>query len=79
MRHVELRTSANVLAAHLREVGGYCRSDRNPADKGSRDVERWRRYASKQSPLETSIELEVEEYDEDREDAVAVARRRQTP
>ncbi len=76
MRDVELGTSASALAAHPREVGGYCRSDRDPADEESRDVERGRRCASKLSPLEASIELEV---DEDGEDAVAVAWRRQKP
>ena len=43
MRHVELQISAHQVAAHLREISGYVRSDKNPADRGSRDVEAWRR------------------------------------
>ena len=41
LRHVNLRTNAVLLAGHLREVNGYTRSDRNPADHGSRDVHAW--------------------------------------
>ena len=43
MRHVELQISAYQAAGHLREIGGYVRSDRNPADSGSRDTARWKR------------------------------------
>ena len=41
MRHVELKTNAFILLGHLREVNGYTRSDKNPADFGSRDVRGW--------------------------------------
>ncbi len=46
MAHVERQITAHQLAAHLREIAGYCRSDQNPADKGSRDKESWSRTRS---------------------------------
>ena len=44
LRHVQLKTNAVLLAAHLRDVEGYTRSDRNPADAGSRDIKGWERH-----------------------------------
>ena len=44
MRHVELRTNAVLLAGHLRDINGYTRSDKNPADAPSRDVKAWQRH-----------------------------------
>ena len=44
MRHVQLRTSATLLAARLRDVNGYTRSDRNPADAPSRALDAWAAY-----------------------------------
>ena len=44
MRHVQLRTSATLLAARLRDVNGYTRSDRNPADAPSRALAAWAAY-----------------------------------
>ncbi len=41
MRHVELKTNATLLASHMRDINGYTRSDRNPADAASRDKRRW--------------------------------------
>ena len=49
MRHVELQISAYQAAGHLREIGGYVRSDRNPADSGSRDTARWKRQRGLES------------------------------
>ena len=43
LRHVHLQSAAYVLAAGLRELSMYCRSDKNPADHASRDQERWKR------------------------------------
>ena len=44
LRHVQLKTNAVLLAAHLRDVEGYTRSFRNPADAGSRDIKGWERH-----------------------------------
>ena len=44
MRHVQLRTSATLLAARLRDVNGYTRSDRNPADAPSFALTAWAAY-----------------------------------
>ena len=41
MRHVELKTNATLLASRMRDINGYTRSDRNPADAASRDKRRW--------------------------------------
>ena len=43
MAHVHRQSAAVSLAAGFREVEGYTRSDKNPADKGSRNYEEWRR------------------------------------
>ena len=48
MRHVMLRTNAVLLAGRLRDVNGYTRSDRNPADAPSRDLKAWRVYRAQQ-------------------------------
>ncbi len=43
MTHVHRQSAAVSLAAGFREVESYTRSDKNPADKGSRNYEEWRR------------------------------------
>ncbi len=43
MAHVHRQSAAVSLAAGFREVESYTRSDKNPADKGSRNYEEWRR------------------------------------
>jgi hypothetical protein len=42
--HVMRRASATLLATGLHEVVAYVRSDRNPADRASRDRHRWARH-----------------------------------
>ena len=37
MSHIHRQTAATLLAGDLRDVNGYVRSDRNPADRASRD------------------------------------------
>ena len=44
LRHIDLRSNAVLLASHMREICGYTRSDRNPADAPSRDLEEWSRH-----------------------------------
>ena len=44
MRHVELQIGAHLAAGHLHKVVGCTRSDRKSADRGSRDIDRWRRH-----------------------------------
>ena len=41
MSHVERQIAGTTLAAHLREIGAYTRSEANPADEGSRDRAGW--------------------------------------
>ena len=41
MGHVEKQGAGYLIAAHMREIGAYTRSDRNPADGPSRDLRRW--------------------------------------
>ena len=43
LTHVHRQSAAVTLAAGFREVEGYTRSDKNPADKGSRNYGEWRR------------------------------------
>ena len=42
--HVMRRAAATLLAAGLQEVVAYVRTDRNPADRASRDRHRWARH-----------------------------------
>ena len=47
MAHVLRQTSAVMLATGMRDVVGFTRSERNPADKASRDLRGWQRYRSR--------------------------------
>ncbi len=44
IRHVQRRAAATLLATGLHEVVAYVRSDRNPADRASRDHRRWAKH-----------------------------------
>ena len=44
-RHVLFRSHSAALAAHLRDVYGFCRSESNPADAPSRDHATWRLHS----------------------------------
>ncbi len=44
LAHVHRRSTAAELAAGLHEIGGYVCSERNPADRGSRDKQKWARH-----------------------------------
>lgn len=43
LQHVQRRTCANLLPTGMRELLGYVRTDRNLADRPSRDKARWGR------------------------------------
>ena len=44
MSHVLRQTSAVLLVTGMRDVVGFTRSDKNPADRASRDLRGWQRY-----------------------------------
>jgi len=44
-RHVLLRTSAVLLAGHMRDIVAFTRTEKNPADRASRDVKGWRLHS----------------------------------
>ena len=44
MAHVLSHTNATLLCTGMRDVNAFTRSERNPADKASRDRRRWSRY-----------------------------------
>ena len=44
MSHLHRKSSAHLVAGHIRAHYGYVRSEDNPADAGSRDLEGWARY-----------------------------------
>ena len=50
MAHVLRRTNATLLATGLRDVVGFTRSEKNPADRASRDVRRWQAYRRAKRP-----------------------------
>ena len=44
MAHVLRQSSTFLLCCGLRDVNGFTRSEKNPADRASRDLRRWRAY-----------------------------------
>ena len=56
MAHVLRHTNATLLATGLRDINAFTRSERNPADKASRDKRSWSRYRrSRSSPPTVAV------------------------
>ena len=47
MAHILRQTSSILMATGMRDVVGFTRSEKNPADKASRDMRGWQRYRSR--------------------------------
>ena len=44
LQHILSNTNAVLLATGMRDISGYVRSKKNPADKASRDKRAWHRH-----------------------------------